>query len=77
MRSPARFLRDVERIRQLFEQEPQLEATLPALCTKSGVPRAHCPAALAALVNQGFLRVEKDAYARADRPGAGVRRRTA
>ncbi len=74
---PARFLNVVEHIRNLFSTNRQLRANVRSLCSH-GVPGAVWRAAVASLVNCGFLRLtDDDRVMRADADVEPPSRRTA
>ena len=56
---PNRFLHVVQHIRTMFEADSGLRASVVAICSH-GIPGAVCAAAVAALVNCGFLRWTDD-----------------
>ena len=74
---PHQFLKVVEHIRRMFDVDRTYSATCESICS-SGVPGAICSAAVAALVNCGFLRWPEDhRLVRSDAGCAPPSRRTA
>lgn len=74
---PTRFLIVVEHIRNLFHANRDLCTSVVSI-SKRGVPGAVCRAAVASLVNCGFLRLtDDDRLMRADAAVDRPERRTA
>jgi hypothetical protein len=75
--SPIAFPELVQRVRALFLENPNARFSFTQLCRFAGVPAPACAAAVAVLVNEGFIVWRDDALCRPALAAPVVKRRTA
>ena len=75
--APIVFADRVNRIRQVFLGNPSVRLPFTELCRSTATSAPFCAAAVAALVNEGFLVWRSDTLTRRDAPSPVIKRRTA